>query len=156
MGLSCHWHLVVSQSCKKRFFESCAVRCSDAVPYGAVYRSHSGMTAPESLPPDVPLPAVSANLTPPRGSVVQRSHRNPGAGSIPLCGKGLSQSQISVQTLLRCPYGPSVQMHALTSACTLKVPNISPYKRFPSKGIKKNLTDSHIIVTEKKILDTLV
>ena len=57
---------------QKGFFESCAVRCLDAVPYGAVYRSHSGMTAPESLPPGVPLAAVPANLTPPDGSVVQR------------------------------------------------------------------------------------
>ena len=41
-------------------------------------------------------------------SVSTASDRNAaGAGSIPQCGKGfLSQSQLSVQTLLRCPYTP--------------------------------------------------
>ena len=44
------------------------------------------------------------------------------AGSIPRCGKGFSsQSQLSVQILLRCPYNPRVQSHALTSVCTLKI-----------------------------------
>ena len=39
------------------------------------------------------------------------------AGSIPRCGKGFfSQSQPAVQTLLRRPYSPRVQSHALTFA----------------------------------------
>ena len=33
----------------------------------------------------------------------------------------LSQSQLSVQTLLRCPYTPRVQSHALTSVRALKI-----------------------------------
>ena len=38
------------------------------------------------------------------------------AGLSPWCGKGfLSQSQLSMQTLLRSPYSPRVQSHALTS-----------------------------------------
>ena len=46
------------------------------------------------------------------------------AGSIPPCGKGfLSKSQLSVQTLLRCPYSPRVQPHALTSVWTWKIPS---------------------------------
>ena len=45
------------------------------------------------------------------------------AGSIPRCGKGFfSQSQLSVQTLLRSPYNPRVQSHALPSVRTLKIP----------------------------------
>ena len=43
------------------------------------------------------------------------------AGSIPRCGKGFfSQSQLSVQTPLRCPYTP-VQSLTLTSVSTLKI-----------------------------------
>ena len=39
------------------------------------------------------------------------------------CGKGFfSQSQLAVQTLLRCPYTPRTQLHALTSVRTLKIP----------------------------------
>ena len=34
------------------------------------------------------------------------------------------ESQLSVQTLFRCPYSPSVQSPAQTSACTLKIPSI--------------------------------
>ena len=46
------------------------------------------------------------------------------AGSIPQCGKGFfSQSQLSVQTLLRCSYSPRVQSHAFPSVCTLKIPS---------------------------------
>ena len=30
--------------------------------------------------------------------------------------------QLSVQTLLRCPYSPRVQSHASTPVCTLKIP----------------------------------
>ena len=45
------------------------------------------------------------------------------AGSIPRCGKGFfSQSQLSMQTLLRCPYTQSVQSNVLTSVLTLKTP----------------------------------
>ena len=45
------------------------------------------------------------------------------AGSILRCGKGFSsQSQLSVQTLCRCPYTPRVPSHALTSARTIQIP----------------------------------
>ena len=45
------------------------------------------------------------------------------AGSIPRCGKGFfSRSQLSVQTLLRCPYTTCEQSHAFTSMRTLKIP----------------------------------
>ena len=43
------------------------------------------------------------------------------AGSIPRCGEGFfSQSQLSVQTLLRVSVHPRVQSHALTSVRTWK------------------------------------
>ena len=43
------------------------------------------------------------------------------AGSIPRCGKGFSSlSQLSVQTLFRCP-ALRVQSHALTSVRTIKI-----------------------------------
>ena len=45
------------------------------------------------------------------------------AGSIPRCGKGFfSQSQLSVQTLLRVSVQPRLQSHAFTSMRTLKIP----------------------------------
>ena len=48
------------------------------------------------------------------------SHRNE-RHNIDACGKGIfSQSQLSVQTLSRCPYSPRVQSHASTSAGTFK------------------------------------
>ena len=46
------------------------------------------------------------------------------AGSIPRCGKGFffsPRSQLSVQTLSRCPHTPVCKSHALTSVCTLKI-----------------------------------
>ena len=44
------------------------------------------------------------------------------AGLIPRCGKGFfSQSQLSVQTLLRLSLHPHVQTHAFTSVCTLMI-----------------------------------
>ena len=47
----------------------------------------------------------------------------PNAGSIPRCGKGFfSQSQLSVQTLLRVSVHPRVEPHTLTSVRTLKIP----------------------------------
>ena len=50
------------------------------------------------------------------------------AGSIPRCGKGFfSQSQLPVQTLLRFPYSPRVQSHALTSVRALKIPSIGSH-----------------------------
>ena len=50
------------------------------------------------------------------------------AGLIPWCGKGFfSQSQLSVQTLLQCPYIPHVQSHALTSVCALKILGIGSH-----------------------------
>ena len=43
------------------------------------------------------------------------------------CGKGFfSQSQLSVQIPLRCPYNTRVQSHALTSVRTLKIPRLAP------------------------------
>ena len=46
------------------------------------------------------------------------------AGSIPRCGKGFffSQSQLSVQTLLRVSVHPRAQSHAVASARMLKIP----------------------------------
>ena len=44
------------------------------------------------------------------------------AGSIPRCGKRFfSQSQLSVQTLLRASVHPRVQSHVLTSVRTVKI-----------------------------------
>ena len=44
------------------------------------------------------------------------------ASSIPRCGKGFfSQSQLSVQTLLRVSIHPRVKLYAFTSVCTLKI-----------------------------------
>ena len=46
------------------------------------------------------------------------------AGSSPRCGKGFfffSQSQLSMQTVLRCPNSPRVQSHASTYVCTLTI-----------------------------------
>ena len=41
-----------------------------------------------------------------------------------LCGKGFfSQSQISVQTLSRCPCSPCEKLHGFISVCSLKLPN---------------------------------
>ena len=48
-------------------------------------------------------------------------HHAADAGSVLRCSKGFSsQSQLSVQTLFRCPY-PHVQLHALISVRTLKI-----------------------------------
>ena len=50
------------------------------------------------------------------------------AGSIPWCGKGFfPQSQLSVQTLLRCPNSTHVQSHTLTSMCTLRIPSVGSH-----------------------------
>ena len=50
--------------------------------------------------------------------------RNTDAGSSPRCGKWFfSQSQLPVQTVLRCPYSPRVQPHASTSVYLLQIPN---------------------------------
>ena len=54
----------------------------------------------------------------------EKPRRSTDAGSSPWCGKGFfSQSQLSVQTLLRCPYSPCVQSRGSTSVCTLKIPH---------------------------------
>ena len=46
---------------------------------------------------------------------------NTESGLSPRCRKGFfSQSQRTVQTLIRCPYSPCVQLHASTPVCTLK------------------------------------
>ena len=53
-----------------------------------------------------------------------RAWHNTDASSNPQCSKGFfSQSQLSVQTLLQCPYSPDVQLHASTLVCLLKIPN---------------------------------
>ena len=53
-----------------------------------------------------------------------KSRRNTDAGSSPRCGKGFfSQCQLSVQTLLRCPYSPCVLSYASASVQTLKTAN---------------------------------
>ena len=65
------------------------------------------------------------------GSVLKMCHwsdrkgrRNTNAGSSPRFGKGFfSQSQLPVQTLLRCPYSLRVQSHASTAVRTLKIQN---------------------------------
>ena len=59
------------------------------------------------------------------GSVGRASDRHAAeAGSVPRCGKGFFfHSQLSVQTLLRCPYSLRVQSHAFTSVRTLNIPS---------------------------------
>ena len=53
-----------------------------------------------------------------------KARHNTNSSSNPQCCKGFfSQSQLSVQTLLQCPYSPGVQLHASTSVCMLKIPN---------------------------------
>ena len=59
--------------------------------------------------------------------LVERRTEKPGLntdeGSSPRCGKDFfsSHSQLPVQTLLRCPYSPSVQSRAPTFVRTLKI-----------------------------------
>ena len=70
----------------------------------------------------------------------EKNRRSTDAGSSPRCSKGFfSQSQLSVQTVLLCPYSPRVQSHASTSVCTLTIPN----------------TGSHATVWTHEILHTL-
>ena len=53
-----------------------------------------------------------------------KARRNADAGSSPRREKGFfAQSQLSVQTLSRCPHSPSVQSHASTSVRALKKKN---------------------------------
>ena len=50
------------------------------------------------------------------------------AGATPRSGRGFfSQSQLSVQTPLRCSYSPKVQRYGLTSVRTLRIPNTGNY-----------------------------
>ena len=57
-------------------------------------------------------------------SLNEKARSNTDANSSPHCDKGFfSQIPLSVPTLLRCPCSPWVQFHALTSVCTLKIPN---------------------------------
>ena len=52
---------------------------------------------------------------------VGKARRDTDAGSSPRSGKNFfSQTQLPVQTVLRCPYSPRVQSHASTFMCTLK------------------------------------
>ena len=70
-----------------------------------------------------------------------KARYNTDSGASPQCSKVcFSQSQHSVQALLRCPYSPCVQSHASTSVRTLKIPN----------------TGSHTIVWTHKQLHTLI
>ena len=62
--------------------------------------------------------------------LVERPTEKPGAntdaGSSPRCGKGFfPQRQLSLQTLLRCPYSSHalVQSNASTAVRMLKIPN---------------------------------
>ena len=61
--------------------------------------------------------------------LVERPTKKPGAvntdaGSSPRRGKGFfSQSQLPVQTVLRCPCSPRAQSLASTSRRTLNIPN---------------------------------
>ena len=41
--------------------------------------------------------------------------------------RDFSPPQLSVQTLLWCPYSPRVQLHELTSVRTLKIPSIGSH-----------------------------
>ena len=62
-------------------------------------------------------------------------------GLSPWCGKWFfSQNQLSVQTLLRCPYSLRVQLNVSVAVCTLKIPN----------------TGSHTTVWTTKMLHTLI
>ena len=55
---------------------------------------------------------------------VERPTEKPGVGSSPQRGtRFLSQGQLSVQTLLRCPYSPRVQSLASRSVRELKTPD---------------------------------
>ena len=67
---------------------------------------------------------VASNVSGDVAQLVRASDRHAAdAGSIPRCGKGFfSQSQFSVQTLLRVSVHPRVQSHALTSVNMLKIP----------------------------------
>ena len=57
------------------------------------------------------------------GGTVSNGHAAE-TGLIPQCGKGFFfQSQLSVQTLLRCLYSPCVQSHALASVHMIKIQN---------------------------------
>ena len=54
--------------------------------------------------------------------------RNTDMGLSPRCGNGsFSQSQLSLQTLLPCLYSLCVKLHASTSVCMLKIPNVGSH-----------------------------
>ena len=75
-----------------------------------------------------------------------------GAGSIPRCGEGFSsQSQLSVQTLLRCPYTPRVQSHALISVRTLKILQIQFMSEFG--GLQQHRHTQHAPQRQNNQLD---
>jgi len=62
-------------------------------------------------------------------------------GSSPRYGKGFfSQSQLSVQTLIQCPYSLHVQSHASTSVCTLKIPDTGTVAAIPLLNTQKYYT----------------
>ena len=71
----------------------------------------------------LPIPSEGWNSS--VGTASDRKARcNTNEGSIPWCSKGFfSQAQLSVQTLVRCPYSPHVQSHASTSVHMLKILN---------------------------------
>ena len=54
---------------------------------------------------------------------IRKARRNTDTGSIPKWSKEfISQSYLSMQTLLRCPYSPRVQSHVSGFARMLKLP----------------------------------
>ena len=53
--------------------------------------------------------------------------RNPCCTNVLLHFSLSSQSQLPVHTFLQCPYSPCEQSHAVTSACTLKIPSIASH-----------------------------
>ena len=54
--------------------------------------------------------------------IEHRKRHTADASSIPRCGNGfLSQSQLSVQTLFRCPHPPVRNRNAITSVRTIKI-----------------------------------
>ena len=65
------------------------------------------------------------------GGVAQLVERQTGTPltqvRFPGAARDFSLSQLSVQTLLRCPYSLRLQSHALTSVCTLKISSIGSH-----------------------------
>ena len=78
--------------------------------------------SPHLLKTEVDVIGGVAQLVERRTGTPLRQLRFPGAAR-----DFFLQSQLSVQTLLRCPHSPRVQSHALTSVRTLKIPSIGSH-----------------------------